>query len=64
MDDLVGVAEVAEMLGITRQGVHNIAHSDPAFPEPRARLSAGLIWNRIDVEQWIKTTGRSAEPNG
>jgi len=56
--DLVGVAEIAEMLGVSRQRVHQIVKADPTFPEPVADLSAGKIWARADVGEWIEAAGR------
>lgn len=53
----MGLTEIAELLGVSRQRVHQLAQSD-GFPEPTARLSAGLIWAREDVEEWAKRTGR------
>lgn len=50
--DLVGVAEIAEMLGVTRQRVHAITKTHADFPPPVAKLSAGRIWLRQDVERW------------
>lgn len=55
--DLVGVTEIAAMLGVTTQRVSQLVRT-PAFPEPAARLAAGLIWDRADVEQWARETGR------
>lgn len=55
--DLVGVAEVADMLGVTRTRVSQLA-SVPGFPAPVARLAAGPVWDRKDVEAWAKETGR------
>jgi predicted DNA-binding transcriptional regulator AlpA len=56
--DLVGVAEIAEMLGVTRQRVNAIVQSHSDFPKPVAELSAGRIWLRKDVETWARQTGR------
>jgi predicted DNA-binding transcriptional regulator AlpA len=56
--DLVGVAEIAEMLGVSRQRVHQIIREDEAFPHAVAELSAGKIWQRSDVERWLKRSGR------
>jgi predicted DNA-binding transcriptional regulator AlpA len=58
-NDLVGIWEIAEMLGISRQRVHAIAKTDDSFPEPRAQLHAGLIWNRNDIESWVRKSGRN-----
>lgn len=54
---LVGVAEIAEMLGVTRQRVHQLTRME-GFPEPEAVLSAGTIWRRDNIERWAHTTGR------
>ena len=59
--DLVGVAEVAEMLGVSRQRVHAIAQSQAAFPKPVADLSAGKIWLRRDIIAWAKSSGRGPQ---
>ena len=52
--DLVGVAEIAEMLGISRQRVHAISQSHDEFPAPVADLSAGKIWHRHEVVAWAR----------
>jgi len=56
--DLVGLTEIAELLGLTRQRVDQIARGDPKFPEPVAVITAGRIWKRIDVERWARRAGR------
>ena len=58
MHHLVGVTEIAQMLGVTRQRVHKITQTDSTFPEPDAILSAGHIWKRAEVEAWARRTGR------
>jgi hypothetical protein len=55
---LVGVAEIAEMLGVTRQRVDAIVRTHEDFPPAEAELSAGRIWSREAVEQWAVETGR------
>lgn len=55
--ELVGVAEVATMLGLTRQRVNQLSRQE-GFPEPLAVLSAGKVWKRADIEKWAKRTGR------
>lgn len=59
--DLVGVAEIAELLGVSRQQVHRLSVQE-GFPEPVARLSAGTIWRRRDIERWAKTRRRPGRP--
>lgn len=57
----MGVAEIAQMLGVSRQRVHAISSRSHRFPEPVATLSAGKIWLRSDVEAWARSEGRSIE---
>ena len=54
---LVGVTEIAEMLGISRQRAHQLTRAE-GFPAPVAELSAGRIWNRDEVEEWGREAGR------
>jgi prophage regulatory protein len=55
--DLVGLTEIAEMLGVSAQRVDQLARRDD-FPEPVAVLAAGRIWRRGDIERWARGTGR------
>src|SRR5262249_12855413 len=48
---LVGVAEIAEMTGITPRYVTQLAHRR-RLPQPVAELECGRIWLRADIEQW------------
>jgi predicted DNA-binding transcriptional regulator AlpA len=57
-EELVGVHEIAEMLGVSRQRVHAITRTHPDFPPPIAELASGRIWRRADVEAWARRTGR------
>lgn len=64
--ELVGVSEIADRLGVSRARVHQLAKRAD-WPEPVARLSAGTIWLRADVERWIaehpvRPPGRPSEP--
>lgn len=56
--DLVGVTEVKEMLGVSRQRVHQLVRDHEDFPEPIAELASGRIWLRRDIEQWARRSGR------
>jgi prophage regulatory protein len=51
--DLVGVAEIAQMVGVTRQRINELVRNDPDFPTPEAELAAGRIWARKDIERWM-----------
>ena len=41
LPDLVSGPEAAEILGVSRQRVHQLAHQHPDFPAPAYRLRAG-----------------------
>lgn len=56
--DLVGAAEVARLLGVTRQRVDALARTHASFPEPAATIAAGRIWLRQDIEEWASRDGR------
>ena len=58
--DLVGISEIAEMVGVTRQRVDKISRTDKDFPDPVAEIHAGRIWLRSEVEAWATATGRQA----
>ena len=64
MKDPVGVAEIAAMFGMTRQGVDKIIRTKSDFPEPEATISAGRIWSRVAIEKWAKATGRGIVETG
>jgi hypothetical protein len=56
--DLVGLTEIATMLGVSRQRVDQLSRDVEGFPAPVGEISAGRIWERADVEQWARETGR------
>jgi predicted DNA-binding transcriptional regulator AlpA len=55
-EDLAGLAEIAEMLGVTKQtALKYMRRVD--FPEPFGHVAAaGSVWLRRDVETWAKET--------
>jgi predicted DNA-binding transcriptional regulator AlpA len=58
VEDLLGTAEIAELLNVSRQYVDRLSRRDPTFPGPLGRTTAGRIWRRDDIEAWAKETGR------
>jgi predicted DNA-binding transcriptional regulator AlpA len=56
-DQLMGIAEIADLLGISTQRVDQLARQG-AFPRPIAELRAGRIWRQRDVELWARRAGR------
>ncbi len=59
--DLVGVAELAALLNVSRQRASELAHSR-GFPKPWVVLKAGPVWKRSSVAryagQWERNPGR------
>jgi prophage regulatory protein len=53
MDHLVGIREIATMLGVSRQRVDQPSNT-AKFPAPEAELKSGRIWKTADVEKWAK----------
>jgi len=51
--DLVGVAEVADILDWDRRRV-SVYISRGKFPEPIARVAAGPLWTRRQIEEYKK----------
>jgi predicted DNA-binding transcriptional regulator AlpA len=56
--ELVGLTEVGEMLGVSREHADELAQA-PDFPPPIGLLRAGPIWERDDVVAWARLTGRA-----
>jgi prophage regulatory protein len=56
-EDLMGIHEIAEQLGVSRQRVDELSRRAD-FPLPVQRLRSGRIWRRKDVESWARDTGR------
>jgi len=53
--ELVGLAEVAELLGVTKRTATSYSNRDD-FPAPLQRLKAGPVWRRRDVTAWKAVT--------
>ncbi len=59
--DLVGVAEVAKILGVKKQRASQLVRVR-SFPKPVARLASGPVWHKNTIArhaaQWPRTPGR------
>src|SRR5688572_18072743 len=53
-DEFVGVFEIAEMAGVTRQAVTNWRARAHDFPEPVAELHSGPVFRRWAVRRWLR----------
>ncbi len=55
---LVGIAEIAELAGVSKQAVGNWRMRYDSFPKPTQDLQSGSIWEREKIEDWIKSFRR------
>jgi predicted DNA-binding transcriptional regulator AlpA len=53
VDHLVGISEIAQMLGVSRQRAVQLVGGYDDFPAPNATLAARRIWERNQVEAWM-----------
>lgn len=74
--DLIPAAEIARLVGVSRQRAHAMASGGvrngvpfspiDGFPEPAVVSSLGKLWRRVDVEAflatWERLPGRPRKP--
>jgi hypothetical protein len=51
---LVGLAELADMLGVSKQRAGQLAADYEDFPAVEADLKSGPIWLRENIVMWMK----------
>jgi hypothetical protein len=56
-EHLMGIAEIAELLRVSRTRVHQL-RAEGALPDPHDQLAMGPVWLKVDVERWARETGR------
>ncbi len=56
--DLVGVSEIAERAGVSIHTVYSWRKRKLGFPDPVSDLRGLLVWEWVDVEAWLRSTGR------
>jgi chromosome partitioning protein len=54
-DNLVGIAEIAELGKVTKQAVSNWRLRYEHFPKPMQTLQSGPVWDREAVLTWVKS---------
>lgn len=52
--DLVGINEIAQMAGRSRQAVANWRARNTDFPEPVVRLASGPVFRRSHIRSWLR----------
>jgi hypothetical protein len=55
--ELVGVAELAEILGVSKQRISELAATEK-FPRPLAQLKGGPVWDRASIGNFLQTWQR------
>jgi hypothetical protein len=55
---LVGVPDIAELLGVTRQQAGRLTRK-PGFPHPALETRSGALWTQTAVEAWNEHTTRA-----
>lgn len=60
---LMGLTEIAAVLGVSRQRVYELRATNPLFPDPLVRLAMGPVYAEADVLEFLakwprKRTGR------
>lgn len=51
---LVGISEIAELAGVTKQAVANWRQRFDHFPKPVQTLQAGPVWDTEVIADWLK----------
>lgn len=58
-DDFVGIGEIAQMAGVSKQAVANWRVRLPGFPAPISELQSGPVFSRSQIRSWLKRKQRS-----
>lgn len=61
-DRLVGVAEIAELAGSSRQAITNLRARDESFPAPLAELRSGPVFREANIREYLANRGRVMRP--
>jgi hypothetical protein len=61
-DRLVGIAEIAELAGSSRQAITNLRARDESFPAPLAELRSGPVFREADIRAYLASRGRTTSP--
>jgi len=54
-DILLGITEIADLAGVTKQAVSNWRKRYDHFPRPLQNLQSGPVWEREKIESWVKS---------
>ena len=54
-EKLFGIAEVANLAGVSKQAVSNWRMRYDHFPRPLQNLQSGPVWEQEKIETWVKS---------
>lgn len=54
-ESIVGIAEVAELAGVSKQAVSNWRMRYDHFPRPYQSLQSGPVWQREKIQAWVSS---------
>ena len=52
INQIVGLAEAAAVLGVSKENLVLWTKRYPTFPVPIARLQSTRVWDRVDLQRW------------
>lgn len=58
MEELMGLSEIAQLAGVTTAAVNNWKNRYNDFPDPVAELKAGVVFNKEQIEAWLRKRGK------
>ena len=61
--ELVGIAEIATMAGITRQQVDQWTKRKRDMPLPLVSLRCGRVWDKSKIQAWLIKIGYITDQN-
>lgn len=62
LQDICGIAEVAEIVGRSKGRIDQLLLEDRAFPRPIWSLRVGRLWDRSEIVAWMQLTGYGETP--
>jgi chromosome partitioning protein len=62
--ELLGTAEVADLLGVTKQVLSNWRARETKFPAPVVELRSGPVWDKASIVQWAREKGHALVNKG
>ncbi len=54
-DNLLGIAEIADLAGVSKQAVSNWCMRYDHFPRPIQNLQSGSVWDREKIAAWVRS---------